>query len=875
MNNYKHKSKIAFLCLFLMAFVFSAIPTPSWALFGMEIGLETLPYPDEDDHPCNLSEYQSEASNGKWWKTPLQAVIDASVAVGNQTYSSVGPSACGVVGAGVALWLAVFMLKFLGGMSAPDLPQALTEIGGQLLRAAFAVVLLRNTNFFFGYFFAPVIEAGAGFVNANGLGVGGGAPDISVSGGLAGAGQALMGMADTVHETIGAISAMGSYTFCLSKIHKLSIITEILTFWDPGLIAMGCAMKVGAWIFMAFFPFFLIDACFRMGVVAALCPLFVSAWVFKSTRQYATKGFQAVLNVAFVFMMVKIAAMIAIHLLAEASGSGDLLGSSSASQADMTKIVCKNRYLYFGDGAPCEGENAGHSSILVFFLCVAYGILLLEKGSGELANNFSGISFSNDAAIKAAKTVANPVIKGARNVAKKAVRGVADRVGNSIKDRRAAREVDKYNSKVEAARKSGVEFKPSEREQARYEKSKARLQERGYMRKDGSQTMNFGKLLSRSRREAYNERGGALTAGSDRLAAVQAQEKKMETNQYHYRGESTAVGRALGHTQLGRSMGFGQLKRETTQNSDGTVSQTQYRHNGNIKQRTQAGTNGTTVEKFRRDGTRESTEQKIDGSVSRTRFNKDGTPMAIRTTNPDGSKSITAFRKDENGRTVSDTKTKDSHGNVTSTSYAQYDDKMRMTENVSNNPADGSTSTTKYNYDNGQITSSTVTNDKDGNITSTMQAKHDSNGQITESTTKNADGSVTETEYENGQPKLSHTQSANGAYTVTEYEGGKAVSSTTENPDGSVVKSEMNYNKKGEYEGRTSTRFENGKVISQEKENADGSLNEKATMNYDSKGDYAGQKIERFRNGKSVGSRDYDAKGIEKGAATARRPTHF
>ncbi len=835
MNNYKHKSRLAFLWLLLAACVFSAVSAQCWA---GPIGLETIAFTDDSkiDEPCNIN--ADTASNGKWWKGPLESVVDAAVAVGEGTFTSVAGGVVGVVVAGSGLWLAVFMIKFIGGFQAPDLPQAMTEIGGLFFRVLIAIALLKNSGFFFNYFFAPVIEAGAGFVNAGSL-IGGNDPQITVAnGGLAGAGAALVGMADTVHETIGQISAMGSYTACLSRIHIFSILGKDLPeagWWDIGVLTMGCAMKVGAWIFMAFFPFFVIDAVFRMGVVAALCPLFIASWVFKSTRKYAGTGFSALLNVAFVFMMLKISALIAINLLADASGTS---GHTNVTPEDKTAIVCKNRLFHFEEGNLCEGVDTSGGGILIFALCVVYGILLMHTATGELANKFSGIDFSGDNAIKAAKTVANPVMKKAGTIAKNAiggaVKGGLNKVGNRIKDRKAARTVDKYNAKVEAAKRTGQEFKPSEREQARYQQARARLTNRGYMEKDGSQTKDFGKLLSRSRRGAYEARGGAITAGSSRLADIQAQDKKMETNSYHYRGENTALGRALSHTHLGRAMGMGELKRETTQDANGVVTTNEYRNGlvgGGLKKQTTVGTDGKQVDKIRKDGSIDRKIKGVDGSETTMHVDQNGQPQRARTTYPDGSHSITTFGTDKQGNRVSTTRTRDKWGRITSTGTATYNDQGQEVKSVTTNFENGKVSSKEYTqstYDpkTGEGVSHTEKVDAQGKTISETESHRDSNGTVTMSYTDNK---------------------ADGSLTTTDYQGGRPVHSTTDYMDGSQVEKTIGYDEKGRHSGATWTKRDgNGTVLATGIDRADGSARERSDMDYDSNGDYKGVTTSKF-----------------------------
>lgn len=110
-------------------------------------------------------------------------------------------------------------------------------------------------------------------------------------GGLDSVAAALKQMANSIHDSIAKVIARANFLQCLGKIHKVSVIgIDLGIFQDPKIWASGCAIWAGAQLFMFAFPFFLIDACFRLGVVAALCPLFIVAWVFPATRGLPAKA---------------------------------------------------------------------------------------------------------------------------------------------------------------------------------------------------------------------------------------------------------------------------------------------------------------------------------------------------------------------------------------------------------------------------------------------------------------------------------------------------------------------------------------------------------------------------------------------------------
>ena len=402
MKKYKHKGRQALLWLVL--FLNLCVPLPCSA--G---GFETLQFTDPttpEGKLCDLGKMTSAERNNPWWKPPMSAVINASTSVGNGVFKSVAPGAKGLMIVGACLWLAVFTLKIVGGFVESDPMENLTKVGGLMLRVGIAAWLLAHRDFFFSTFFAPIIQTGAGFV---GVGI----KPPPGGNGLSEAGGAAIGIASAAHDTIAQFKAKGEYLKCLSKIHKLDLTVFEITLWDPGAFFSGCLINLAGWVFIGVFPFFLIDACFRMGVVAALCPLFIVSWVFQSTRSYALKGLNAVINVAFTFMMVKIAADVAIALLADASGM--------KGGANPAKLVCQYRFTEFGDRDLCsqfgaQGSGMGLGSMFIFCICVVYGLLLIKEGADKLANYFSDTGFTNDTAFQAAKGGAQAALSSAHTV---------------------------------------------------------------------------------------------------------------------------------------------------------------------------------------------------------------------------------------------------------------------------------------------------------------------------------------------------------------------------------------------------------------------------------------------------------------------------
>lgn len=246
---------------------------------------------------------------------------------------------------GGMLWLAIFTLKIVGSMVESDPMENFTKIGGMMLKIGIAAIFL-NGPYFFDKVVATVVQTGAGFVDTSAIAsaAGGGITpgEINVSGGLMAVKETLMKMADDTHQLIGDVIGRGRFLGCIGDIHKLSLsVAGDVTFPDPKVWMSSCVIVLGAYAFLFLFPFYLIEACVRLGIVVALGPLFVVAWVFDVTRDFTKKGLNALLHVAFTFMMIKIIIVVATKLLMGGSGL-DKLQTGSDDE--------KNRLSVLSDG---------------------------------------------------------------------------------------------------------------------------------------------------------------------------------------------------------------------------------------------------------------------------------------------------------------------------------------------------------------------------------------------------------------------------------------------------------------------------------------------------------------------------------------------
>ena len=439
-----------------------------FALFVTAFCAAPPAYAAKDFNPdCDpVSAYANKAAENRWWKPIFDIVSNATVSVGETTFSTTAPSAVKLMVVGLGLWLAIFTMKMVASMKEQDPMEYLTHVGGMMFKSAFAAVFLRNSSFFFGYIVAPITAVGAGFA---GLSAGAGS-------GLSSVVEPLGALMEDMHKSIAMGIGVGQAAQCLSWIHDFSIFGKTLfTLPEFAVLLSGCMLEVGCWILLIAFPFRIFDALFRLGVTAALCPLFIVAWVFPVTAGLAKKGLNSVLHVTFLFLCLKIILDLDIELLLGATGLGVLTSAGPKEAMDQMR-------------ATGSEESPANSSFIVMVVCIFYSVLFLMKAD-ELANYFSEASFSNDTAYAAAKNT----FEGGKMAVSKGGGLVASKAAGAV-DKKAARTVQDMREKKQKAAATGQTYNPSRKEKA----AEYYLKKRGVIAANGADTDKMGKLLQNS-----------------------------------------------------------------------------------------------------------------------------------------------------------------------------------------------------------------------------------------------------------------------------------------------------------------------------------------------------------------------------------------
>lgn len=460
------------LTLFAAVFVCGISATEAFA--GDKKGFNDNCEPDVDA-------YAGLAKAFMWWKEPFRVVSEATITVGETTFNTVAPDAVKLMTVGFLLWLVMFMMKNLSSLKEVDPMEMLTKVGGMMFKTGFAYCMLINSGFFFGTFVSPITATAAGFVGI----------DAGAGGGLQSVVSPLEALMLDMHNTVTHAIGVGQYAMCLAWWQKFPWPFEDLLvidgLWDGypefEVLASGCIVYIGCWILFLIFPFMVFDALFRLGVTAALCPLFIVAWVFPLTVGFAKKGFESVLNVAFLFICLKIILDLDIELILGASGMRENLDGKQREFMD----------------AIIEGNN-----LIVAFVCIFYAALFTLQAN-TLATFFSGAEFSNNTAWQATQYAGQTVGKTAQAGGELA--GAGARKVRQGADRMAARMVERGRQ----AQEKNPNAKPTfgQKMASRYLRSRGFMDAKGRY-KEGMEGLLTNGVRRAAKRVTYRGLGKAM-----------------------------------------------------------------------------------------------------------------------------------------------------------------------------------------------------------------------------------------------------------------------------------------------------------------------------------------------------------------------------
>ena len=476
---------------------------PTWLLWdaarrgGGAVYVVLLPVlclPDKVDNvtkspKVTLSQESGTQYNFKWWEGIFITLAGASINVINTLFSKAQPMSMQILGIGLLLWLALATLPMVSSFKEQNPADYLQKVAGMLFKAMIAAALLSSRDWFFDYLVSPIIQIAAGFV---GLTDSPTIPGLNVdqTKGVASVFKPLYAIMLQIHKAVCEIkaagillmkqfSAIGGLMFKLVvgfsfkifgipiNIPLINIEKELFPMHNYCVIIGGCAMWVCGVLLGIVFPLRVFDSIFRLGIILSLSPLYIVSWVFPVTQDFAKKGFTAVLQVAFFFIILYICVVLSILVIFGSIGIKlDLSPQYLLYLALMRKFI---------NGA------ALLANVFVMVVATIFCLLCLTKIE-ELVQHFAGASFSAGAAERMAgkfmKVTGSKIREGVNDIRNKR---------NATKDERKALKEGKKQAKLDnkIAKKRAIYENADVDENGRFKNRKARKAET-FLKREGA-----------------------------------------------------------------------------------------------------------------------------------------------------------------------------------------------------------------------------------------------------------------------------------------------------------------------------------------------------------------------------------------------------
>lgn len=302
---------------------------------AMALSLSACDAPEAD--PNEKVEFQNTAASCV--TCPLFTMVSsAGLTLRTQMIQKTAKPAMQVVGVGFALWLALFVMKFVGSLKEPDIAGFWNGLG---IRTFWVVLicaaLSANVADAITYIIDPVCSA---FIDVAMLALSR-MPSSPVS----------CSSSTNPGEGMACVVQAASNAFAVGPSTMTALLNNLFT--NPLALFSGCISIIVSYLIILIVPLYLLESVFCYFVILALLPMWVAAYAFPITRQFTATAWNSLVIVfiqmlgmaIFLGLSANIFQILRADMLS-VSGVSDPL--SAVSQPLMFIFVCYFIYLFGG-----------------------------------------------------------------------------------------------------------------------------------------------------------------------------------------------------------------------------------------------------------------------------------------------------------------------------------------------------------------------------------------------------------------------------------------------------------------------------------------------------------------------------------------------
>ncbi len=214
----------------------------------------------------------------------------------------------GVVIVGMAVWLALLILKYISAMEVKDPRKMTKEILNQAFVVLMVIIFLRmDSASFLAIFMEPIFNTGFKLARIASHGGACNYADFSIltTGGIpASMGFDIVCTVSAIQDRIIGAMSIGSTLMCMGLFERSWHFIPI--FPHLGFLFSGILIWISAFLLLVIYPWLLINSVLQLSVAAALLPAAIGCYAFKITRKHVTKIFDTFMNAIFTFVFLSI-----------------------------------------------------------------------------------------------------------------------------------------------------------------------------------------------------------------------------------------------------------------------------------------------------------------------------------------------------------------------------------------------------------------------------------------------------------------------------------------------------------------------------------------------------------------------------------------
>ncbi len=252
---------------------------------------------------------------------PFQIIYNTASVMAKVSFNALAKPVFVVVMVGMALWLALIVLRYVSNMEAQEPRTFINEIVKQMFRVLIVAVLLNSSlPQILSLSVDPVFNTGLKIAQSAGkisdtCNLGDNLSIIdSEKGGLSQSmGTGILCTVKSIQNQIVDVLALGEISWCLAwEDRSFGFIPNL------GYTFTCILFFLAGFLLLVIYPYLLVDCVLKLAIAVALLPAALGAFAFKITGQYLEKVWEIFLNAIFCFIFLSLIIFIITSVAADA-----------------------------------------------------------------------------------------------------------------------------------------------------------------------------------------------------------------------------------------------------------------------------------------------------------------------------------------------------------------------------------------------------------------------------------------------------------------------------------------------------------------------------------------------------------------------------